>query len=75
MSERDPILDALDELAAALEDAWRRYVAGDDRALESTALRATYAQALNLLPPLDGGRRRDVLARVELYRQARRFAS
>jgi hypothetical protein len=58
MSERDPVLDALDELAAALEDAWRRYVAGDDRALESVMLRAAYAQALELLPA---------------YRQARRF--
>lgn len=72
MSERDPVLDALDELAAALEDAWRRYVAGDEHALESTALRATYAHALEVLPALDGGIRSEVLGRVELYRRHRR---
>ncbi len=46
---------ALDELLAALEDARRRYRAGDLRALESTMLAATERQARKELALSTGG--------------------
>jgi len=42
---KQKLLSALEEMCSAYRDAMRRYQAGDERAIESNALRATYGQA------------------------------
>jgi len=42
---KQKLLSALEEICSAYEDAMRRHQAGDGRALESNALRATYGEA------------------------------
>jgi hypothetical protein len=42
---KQKLLGALEELVSAYEDAMRRHAAGDVRAIESNALRATHEQA------------------------------
>jgi hypothetical protein len=45
VEDRTRLRDAMDELVSAIDDAQRRYLAGDMRALESTMLAATLRQA------------------------------
>ena len=46
---KQKLLSALEEFCSAYEDAMRRYQASDERALESDALRATYAEAKEVI--------------------------
>jgi hypothetical protein len=46
---KQKLLSALEELVSAYEDASRRYLAGDQRALESNMLRATYEEARKVI--------------------------
>ncbi len=43
------LLGALEEMCSAYEDAMRRYRAGDERALESNLLSATYNEGKNVV--------------------------
>jgi hypothetical protein len=46
---KEKLFSALEELCSAYEDAMRRYQAGDQRALESNMLSATYNEAQKVL--------------------------
>jgi hypothetical protein len=46
---KQKLLGALEEFVSAYEDAMRRDSAGDDRAIKSNALRATYEQATEVI--------------------------
>lgn len=46
---KQKLLSALEEIVSAYEDAIRRYQAGDERAIESNALSATYNEAKKVI--------------------------
>ena len=49
MTELKTVVEALDELVGAIEDAKRRHIAGDSMAIESNMIRATLHQAKDTL--------------------------